>query len=79
MIVEAGEDDVYGKYIRINHGNGIESFYAHCSKLLVKVGDIVDAGDTVSLVGSTGWSTGPHLHFSLIIDGIYCNPGYLIR
>lgn len=78
MIIEADKDDVYGNYIRINHGNGIESFYAHCSKLLVKTGDIVNAGQIIARVGSTGWSTGPHLHFSLIIDDIYCNPGYLI-
>ena len=79
MIEAAGEDDVYGKFIKINHGNGIETFYAHCSKLCVKVGDIVNAGDKIALVGSTGWSTGPHLHFSIIIDGIYCNPAFVIK
>ena len=79
IIEKAGEDDVYGKYIKINHGNGIETFYAHCSKLSAKVGDIVNAGDTIALVGSTGWSTGPHLHFSIIIDGIYCNPAFVIK
>ena len=79
MVAEAGEDDVYGKFIKLNHGNGIETFYAHCSALKVKTGDIVGAGQTIATVGSTGWSTGPHLHFSIIINGIYCNPGYLIR
>ncbi|MBR0415366.1 MAG: M23 family metallopeptidase [Clostridia bacterium] len=78
IVEEAGEDDVYGKYIKINHGNGIQTFYAHCSRLYVAVGDKVDAGETVALVGSTGWSTGPHLHFAIIINGIYCNPTYVI-
>ncbi|MBQ6381924.1 MAG: M23 family metallopeptidase [Clostridia bacterium] len=78
IIESVGEDDVYGKYIKINHGNGIKTFYAHCSKLHVKVGDKVDGGETIARVGSTGWSTGPHLHFSIIINDIYCNPAFVI-
>ncbi len=79
LIEETGEDDVFGKYVKINHGNGIETFYAHCSKIAVKTGDMVNGGDTIARVGSTGWSTGPHLHFSIIIDGIYCNPAFVIK
>ena len=79
MVESVGADDVFGNYVKINHGNGIETFYAHCSKILVETGDMVDAGDTVARVGSTGWSTGPHLHFSIIIDGVYCNPAFVIQ
>jgi len=78
IVEEAGEDGVSGKYLKINHGNGIQTFYAHCSRLYAAVGDKVDAGETVALVGSTGWSTGPHLHFAIVINGIYCNPAYII-
>ena len=79
IVESAGEDDVYGKFVKINHGNGIETFYAHCSKLYVETGDKVDGGETIAAVGSTGWSTGPHLHFSIIIGGIYCNPAFVIE
>ncbi|MBR2591006.1 MAG: M23 family metallopeptidase [Clostridia bacterium] len=79
MVESTGEDDVFGRFVKINHGNGIETFYAHCSKILVNTGDMVDSGDVIALVGSTGWSTGPHLHFSIIIDGLYCNPAYVIK
>lgn len=79
VVEQAAEDDVYGKYIKINHGNGIETFYAHCSKLCVKVGDVVNQGEKIALVGSTGWSTGPHLHFSIIIDNVYYNPSFVLK
>lgn len=79
MVEETGADDVFGNYVKINHGNGIETLYAHCSEILVKTGEMVNGGDKIALVGSTGWSTGPHLHFSIIIDGIYCNPAFVIK
>ena len=53
----------YGNYIIINHNNGYYTSYAHMSKLIAKVGDTVAQGQTIGLVGSTGRSTGPHLHF----------------
>lgn len=69
-----GENDIYGLYLQIDHGNGIKSFYAHCSKLCVRQGRIVEAGEKVAESGETGNATGPHLHLELKRDGIYLNP-----
>lgn len=59
----------YGKYVVIDHGNGYSSLYAHCSAIYVTVGQVVNQGDVIAAVGSTGWSTGPHLHFAINKDG----------
>lgn len=64
----------YGNLVKIDHGNGVETYYGHCSKLYVKVGQEVRAGEVIAAVGSTGYSTGPHLHFELRIDGNTINP-----
>ncbi len=64
----------YGYYVKVDHGNGMVTLYAHNSKLLVKVGDAVEAGDMVSMSGSTGRSTGPHLHFEVRVNGQRVNP-----
>jgi len=63
-----------GNYIMINHGGGVYSVYMHCSKLLASVGDQVTQGQVIAKVGSTGYSTGPHLHFGIRVDGNYVNP-----
>lgn len=63
-----------GNYIMINHGGGIYTVYMHASKLLVSVGDQVKQGDVIAKVGSTGYSTGPHLHFGIRLNGEYVNP-----
>ena len=70
----AKEDGGYGLAVRIAHKNKVVSFYAHCSALKVKVGDIVKAGQVVALSGNTGLSTGPHLHFGIYVDGAAVNP-----
>lgn len=64
----------YGNLVKVDHGNGVETWYAHCSKIYAKVGQTVEAGDVIAAVGSTGNSTGPHLHFEIRIDGNTVNP-----
>ena len=64
----------YGNLIIIDHGNGIQTYYGHCSKLYAKVGDEVKAGNTIAAVGSTGNSTGNHLHFEIRKNGTTLNP-----
>lgn len=64
----------YGYYVMIDHGNGLATLYGHCSKLLAKVGQNVQAGEIIALSGSTGRSTGPHLHFEARVNGERTNP-----
>lgn len=64
----------YGNLVKVSHGNGVETWYAHTSKMYVTVGQEVKAGDIIAAVGSTGNSTGPHLHFEIRINGNHVNP-----
>lgn len=64
----------YGYLVKVDHGNGVETWYGHTSKMLVKEGQAVKAGNTIALVGITGNSTGPHLHFEVRINGEHVNP-----
>lgn len=70
----AGWSSGYGYLVKINHGNGVETYYGHCSKLYVSAGDTVEAGEQIAAVGSTGNSTGNHLHFEIRLDGKQVNP-----
>lgn len=67
-------DGSYGNLIKVDHGNRVETWYAHCSKLYATVGQQVKAGDVIAAVGSTGNSTGPHLHLEIRVDGVAINP-----
>ena len=64
----------YGNCIKINHGNGVETLYAHCSELFVSAGETVTQGQLIATVGSTGNSTGPHLHLEIRVNGMVVNP-----
>lgn len=75
----AGYNESYGWHVKIDHGDGWETLYAHCSKLYAEKGQTVSPGDRIALVGSTGLATGPHLHFELTRDGKYLNPEYYIN
>ena len=68
----------YGYYIIINHGGGLKTLYGHLSKILVKNGQNLSRGSVIGAIGSTGRSTGPHLHFEIRVNGIRVNPlGYI--
>lgn len=73
-----GESDEFGLYLKISHANGVSSFYAHCSRLLVSKGDVVTCGQTVALVGHTGDATGDHLHLTIEKDNIRLDPAYYV-
>lgn len=73
-VIYSGYCGGYGNLVRIDHGGGLETYYAHCSKLLVSEGQQVETGQVIAAVGSTGNSTGPHLHFEVRIDGSPQNP-----
>lgn len=73
-VISSGYSGSYGYVVRINHGGNRVTLYAHCSKLLVKAGDKVYQGQHIANVGSTGRSTGPHVHFEVIINGVKRNP-----
>jgi murein DD-endopeptidase MepM/ murein hydrolase activator NlpD len=71
----AGPHGSYGKTVEIDHGEGLVSRYGHLSQILVRVGDILLPGQQIATVGSTGRSTGPHLHFEILRDGTAVQPG----
>jgi murein DD-endopeptidase MepM/ murein hydrolase activator NlpD len=78
-VVYAEVHPEYGRMVEIDHGNGLVSRYAHASQLAVKEGDLVVAGQRVATVGSTGRSTGPHLHFEVRLNGVPQNPARFLK
>lgn len=70
----ASRNGAYGNLVKVDHGNGVETWYAHTSKMYVTVGQSVKAGDVIAAVGSTGNSTGPHLHLEIRVNGEHVNP-----
>ena len=75
----AGVQGGYGNVVIITHRSGHETVYAHLSKINVRVGEKVSQSQTIGLVGSTGWSTGPHLHFEFRVDGVHQDPMTIAR
>ncbi len=68
-VIWSGEKGTYGNLVKLDHGNGYVTYYAHCSRILVREGDWAEQGQPIALVGSTGRSTGPHCHFEVRWQG----------
>ena len=80
VVTYAGWNGAYGNMVIIDHGGGVQTLYAHGSEIIVQLGQTVSAGDEVLKVGSTGYSTGPHAHFEIRINGQTVNPiDYLLK
>jgi murein DD-endopeptidase MepM/ murein hydrolase activator NlpD len=78
-VTEVGDDPTYGKYVRIDHGNGYETLYAHASDTSVELGEEVRKNEVIALSGSTGESTAPHLHFEILLEGETIDPLELVQ
>ena len=77
VVMASGWGD-YGRHVVLDHGNGVRSLYGHLSRIDVKPGQLVAKGDTIGRTGSTGRSTGPHLHYEIHVDGKPVDPrGFL--
>lgn len=74
-VIYSGTMRGYGNTVIIDHGSNVQTVYAHCSRLLTRAGATVNQGQVIAHVGSTGWSTGPHLHFEVRRNGVPVNPG----
>ena len=78
-VEDVGYNSVRGNYIVLSHGSNTKTMYLHCQQIIAPIGAIVRQGEIIATVGNTGWSTGPHLHFSIVIGGKYCNPEWLLN
>ena len=74
VVVKAEYNSAYGNMVIIDHGGGVQTLYAHGSEIVAQLGQVINAGDVVLKVGSTGYSTGPHAHFEVRINGSPVNP-----
>lgn len=78
-VEQAGWNGGYGRYVSIDHGNGYESAYGHMSSLAVTAGQKVAKGEIIGFVGSSGYSTGPHIHYEVSVDGQSVDPHYMLK
>ena len=78
-IAFTGVSPVFGNYVIIRHSNGYQSLYGHMSQIIAKKGQYVSQGTRIGLVGSTGYSTGPHLHFTVYKNGKLVDPMSLVK
>lgn len=78
-VVSAGPDAGYGNLIVVDNGNGVTTRYAHCSQIFARIGDAVSPGETIGAVGSTGNSTGPHLHFEVRVNDRPVDPARFLN
>ncbi|MCL2495524.1 MAG: M23 family metallopeptidase [Oscillospiraceae bacterium] len=76
-VLQTGESKGYGKYVLMEHAGGLQTFYAHCSEIAAEEGMVLRPGDVIAYVGSTGNSTGPHVHFEVRLHGLRCDPAPL--
>jgi len=76
-VLETGENKGYGKYVVLEHAGGLRTLYAHCAEIAVEEDMVLRPGDVIATVGSTGSSTGPHLHFEVRLHGLRCDPAPL--
>lgn len=77
-VANSGVKPGFGYFVQIDHGYGIETFYAHAKKLFAKRGQIVERGDKIAAIGNTGQSTGPHLHYEIRVNGTPVDPLYFL-
>lgn len=79
VVLSAGPHPQYGLLVELDHGKGLVTRYAHTSRMLVKQGDLVKRGQRIAEVGTTGRSTGPHLHFEVLVEGVQQNPARFLQ
>lgn len=77
-VAETGTSDIYGNYVALDHGSGLRTMYCHCSEIVVQEGENLRKGELLALVGSTGVSTGPHVHFEISKDSTRYDPAWVM-
>ncbi|MDL2232801.1 M23 family metallopeptidase [Ruminococcaceae bacterium OttesenSCG-928-L11] len=79
IVVEVGESQIYGNYIVVEHSEQLQTSYSHCSEVIAREGMVLRQGERIAKVGQTGMVTGPHLHFSVLVDGVYTDPCWVLK